>query len=293
VSTDRGTTWQHAGLVDAVIALMSDPITTSTIYGGVLPFGLPIKLRDDARVNPRRRLADVTSGLVSSSDGGHTWVPAETGLPDEYLDYHLAVDLQTPAMYAGTYDGLFRSTTPVALWRPTGLRETTITALAIAPSTPTTPSTSATLYAGVEPTADAFVARLAPDGSSLLYSTFVGGSNHDAGLGIAVDGAGNAYVTGGTQSTDFPATTGAFQTSNNGGRDDPYSGDGFMIKIGPAGDLLYATYFGGKQAEAGAAIGFDSGGNIVIAGPTSSTDFPNLYPSLTMGISPFILKFSR
>jgi hypothetical protein len=287
VSTDGGTTWRHAGLVEPAIALMPDPFAPGSIYAATLPLGAPVKLGDEARVNPRRRVSDVINGLMLSSDGGHAWDPADNGLLGQYLDYHLAVDFQTPALYAGTYDGLFRSTTPSALWRPTGLLETTITALAVAPSAP------ATLYAGVEPTADAFVARLAPDGSSLLYSSFMGGSNHDAGLAIAVDGVGNAYVTGGTQSTDFPATRDALQLSNNGGRDDPYSGDGFMIKVGPAGDLLYATYFGGKQAEAGTAIGFDPGGNVVISGQTSSTDFPNLYPSLTMGVSPFILKFSR
>jgi hypothetical protein len=287
ISTDRGATWQRAIQLVPFIALTPDPFRHGAIYGAALPFGSPFKLGDEARVNRRRRAAGVPEGLVVSSDGGHTCVPAETGLPDEYLDYHFAVDFQTPAMYAGTYDGLFRSITPIALWRPTGLGETTITALAVASSAP------GTLYAAVAPTADAFIARLTPDGSSLIYSSFVGGSNHDAGLGIALDGAGNAFVSGGTQSTDFPATAGAFQTSNNGGRDDPYSGDGFMIKVGPAGDLLYATYFGGKQAEAGTAISLAPDGNIVIAGQTSSTDFANLYPSPILGISPFLLKFSR
>jgi hypothetical protein len=285
VSTDRGATWQRIALLAPLIALMQDPFGQGAIYAAALPIGCPITLGDEARVNPRRRAAGVAEGLVVSSDGGHTWVSGEAGLPDEYLDYHFAVDFQSRAMYAGTYDGLFRSITPIALWRPTGLRETTITALAVAPNA------AATLYAGVAPTADAFIARLSPDGSSLIYSSFVGGSNHDAGLGIALDGAGNAYVTGGTQSADFPATAGAFQASNNGGRDDPYSGDGFMIKVGPAGDLVYATYFGGKQAEAGAAIAISPDGNIVVSGLTSSTDFPNLYPSPIIGISPFILKF--
>src|SRR5439155_3430522 len=83
----------------------------------------------------------------------------------------------------------------------------------------------------------------------LAYSTYLGGSGFDRGQGIAVDGAGNAYVTGLTASTDFPTTVGAFDTSANGG------GDAFVTKLNPLGTgLLYSTYLGGSGGDEGLGI---------------------------------------
>lgn len=91
----------------------------------------------------------------------------------------------------------------------------------------------------------AFVAKLNPSSSgeaSLVYSTYLGGSTDDQGMGIAVDSSGDAYVTGTTQSTDFPTTPGAFQTVNNG------AGSTFVTKLNPTGSsLLYSTYLGGYE----------------------------------------------
>src|SRR5205823_3119093 len=84
---------------------------------------------------------------------------------------------------------------------------------------------------------DAFVTKLAPNGASLLYSTYLGGSFSEVGTGIAVDASGSAYLTGQTQSRDFPTTLGAFDTSLEG------VFDGFVTKLAPSGaSLAYSTY---------------------------------------------------
>jgi hypothetical protein len=82
---------------------------------------------------------------------------------------------------------------------------------------PTTAGAFQTTFAGGINGGDAFVTELNATGSRLVYSTYLGGSGDDDGAGIAVDGAGNAYVTGTTSSTNFPTTAGAFQTSHGGG----------------------------------------------------------------------------
>jgi hypothetical protein len=109
----------------------------------------------------------------------------------------------------------------------------------------------------------------------IIYSTYLGGSNSDVGSAIAVDSSGNVYVTGHTLSTDFSTTTGAYQTSCNGGSSCSQYGDAFVTKMNATGTaLIYSTYLGGSAADAGAAITLDSSGNAYITGQTSSTDFP-------------------
>src|SRR5438876_782482 len=118
---------------------------------------------------------------------------------------------------------------------------------------------------------DAFVTKLNPAGSALVYSTYLGGSGPDDGKGIAVDAAGNAYVTGSTASSNFPTTIGAFQTIKGG------SGNAFVTKLNPTGSaLVYSTYLGGSGAigDYGAGIAVDASGNAYVTGGTSSSDFP-------------------
>jgi hypothetical protein len=118
---------------------------------------------------------------------------------------------------------------------------------------------------------DAFVSKVNGTGSTLLYSTYLGGSDFDAGGGIAVDASGVAYVTGRTFSANFPTTSGAFQTTFGG------FGDAFVSKLNPAGSaLLYSTYLGGSSTEnqSGAGIAIDASGNAYVAGETFSSDFP-------------------
>ena len=91
--------------------------------------------------------------------------------------------------------------------------------------------------------------KLNPTGTALVYSTYLGGTGEDYGSGIAVDTAGNAYVTGTTYSTDFPTTAGAFQTTFGGG-----NADAFVTKLNPTGTaLVYSTYLGGTGDDVATA----------------------------------------
>jgi hypothetical protein len=112
---------------------------------------------------------------------------------------------------------------------------------------------------------DAFVSELNSEGSALVYSTYLGGSSYDAGYDIALDSADNAYVTGTTESTDFPVTVGAFQTSKKGRS---VVGDAFVTKLNPAGSaLVYSTYLG--VGDQGNGIAVDSSGHACVTGLTT------------------------
>ena len=116
---------------------------------------------------------------------------------------------------------------------------------------------------------NAFAVQVAADGSALVYATYLGGGDNDRGLGVAVDGTGNAYLSGGTVSTDFPATVGAFQEVPGGAE------DAFVAKLDAAGAALtYATYLGGTDGDAAESIAVDGTGNAYVTGTTLSTDLP-------------------
>jgi hypothetical protein len=116
---------------------------------------------------------------------------------------------------------------------------------------------------------DVFVTKLNSTGTALIYSTYMGGTNYDVGLGIAVDVSGNAYITGYTASTDYDITTGAFQTTNGGG-----TYDVFVTKLSSTGTaLLYSTYIGGSAFDFGYSIAIDGSGNAYITGYTTSTNY--------------------
>lgn len=117
---------------------------------------------------------------------------------------------------------------------------------------------------------DVFVSKLNPSGTALLYSTYIGGANTDIANAIAVDAAGNAYITGSTQSSDYPTTTGAFQITRKASNQDV-----FVTKINPAGSaLVYSTYLSGTNTQIGYGIQVDSSGNAYVAGSTGSSNFP-------------------
>ena len=133
---------------------------------------------------------------------------------------------------------------------------------------------------------DAFVSKLNSDGTMLVYSTYLGGSSGDGGLGIEVDSTGNAYVTGSTFSDDFP-TANPIQAVPHG------HSEAFVAKLNPTGNgLVYSTYLGGSNFDAPRGIDVDPAGNAYVAGWTLSPDFPllNAFQSRTLLRSAFVTK---
>ncbi len=142
---------------------------------------------------------------------------------------------------------------------------------------------------------DAFVAKLNATGTSLLYSTYLGGNQDDSGVGIAVDANGNTYVLGLTASTNFPTTASAFQSSFQG------ISNAFVSKLDATGALVYSTYLGGTGPEVFdfsgriGGIAVDGSGCAYVTGRTGSTDFPthNAYQATNEGQpDAFVTKLS-
>jgi hypothetical protein len=135
---------------------------------------------------------------------------------------------------------------------------------------------------------DAYVTKIAPSGRTLVYSTYLGGSDYDFALSIAIDKAGNAYVTGGTLSFDFP-------TKNPFQKDQP-DRDVFVTKLSPHGNaLVFSTYLGGSGMDEAYDITVDRNGDALVTGRTDSDDFPilNYFQRNQPRGDAFVTKFFR
>jgi uncharacterized repeat protein (TIGR01451 family) len=134
------------------------------------------------------------------------------------------------------------------------------------------PVTQGAYGGGLSGSSNAFVAKLNPAGTALLYASYLGGSGNDTGYGIAVDGSGDMFIAGSTSSTDFPVSAGAYRGAYSGG-----SSDAFVTAFNPSGSgLLYSTYLGGSDQDQAYAIALDARGDAYVAGETLSVDFPNI-----------------
>jgi hypothetical protein len=148
---------------------------------------------------------------------------------------------------------------------------------------------------------DGFVTKLNPTGSALIYSTYLGGDSRDICYSIAVDNDGDAYLTGSTQSPNFP-TVNALQTKiastpqNCGGFGGCiYDDDAFVTKFAAAGAFVYSTYFGGAGGDTGFSIAVDSVGNAYVTGGTISNNFPlanALQSTFNGSTTPFVSKLN-
>jgi hypothetical protein len=136
---------------------------------------------------------------------------------------------------------------------------------------------------------DAFLLKLSSDGSRLIYSTYLGGSDYDDAKAIAIDSQGNAYVTGITASVDFPTTAGAFQSQL-------HDVDAYVAKLSPDGSkLVYSTLIGGTGLDAGMSIAVDSAGRAYVGGTTQAADFPvkqSLQPQFNGLWDAFVLRLN-
>ena len=142
---------------------------------------------------------------------------------------------------------------------------------------------------------NAFVTKVNPTGSALIYSTYLGGSYEDYGVGVAVDSFGNAFVGGSTASTNFPTTSNAFQTSLGGEE----AVNAFLVTLDATGSaLVYSTYLGGSGYDYGMRIALDSSGNPYLTGYTSSSNFPTTSGAFQTSLggsgatNAFVAKFS-
>ncbi|MHA2296531.1 MAG: SBBP repeat-containing protein [Candidatus Hodarchaeales archaeon] len=129
---------------------------------------------------------------------------------------------------------------------------------------------------------DAFVTKLSNDGSTLIFSTYIGGSGDDYGRAIMLDNENNVYIAGSTTSKDFPTTSNAYDSTYNGGAKDI-----FIVKLSADGsEILYSTYIGGKNTETCTSLALDSSGNMCFTGATRSIDYPttdNAFNSMYSG----------
>jgi hypothetical protein len=127
---------------------------------------------------------------------------------------------------------------------------------------------------------DAFVSVLNPTATGFVYSTYLGGNSADVGFAIAIDFSDDAYVTGYTESNNFPTTESTFQSTLNG------SQDAFVTELNPSGTaLVFSSYLGGSTTSGGSGIAVDSGNDIYVTGSTASPDFPvtTSAPQTTLG----------
>jgi len=144
-------------------------------------------------------------------------------------------------------------------------------------------------FGGGSPDGDAFITKINPAGSALVYSTYAGGTDNDIGFEIAIDSSGNAHVVGVTRSANFPVAN-SLQAALRG------TSDGFVMKLNAAGSaFIYSTYLGGTADDSVNGVSIDSSGTAYVAGGTSSTDFPLAAPTQQTkagGVDAFVCRLT-
>jgi uncharacterized protein (TIGR03437 family) len=229
-------------------------------------------------------------GLERSDDAGMTWaaVPLPPGsATNGYEPGGLALDTSATMYLVNDYGTMLRSSDRGATWsRTDGPWTPQATILAIDPRDSSTiyVSSGAATYlpGGPEDVRHAFAAKLDASGA-IEWATLLGGSGKDEAGGIAVDAAGNAYITGSTNSDDFPLVNPV--QSARAKNPNFNSTDAFISKISSDGSkLLYSTYLGGPGMDAGNVIALDTSGSVYVGGGAQYGAFPTKGPVLTPAV---------
>jgi len=274
-STNGGVNWakMSKGMkTTKVRALIIDPANASALYAGT------------------------TKGIYKTADAGTNWTSLTNGIGLPTINSLLIDPTSSLILYAGTTNGLFRSTDAGASWSlsQSNLTAHDVTALAFAIGD------TATIYAGTRGTNfsggtnDAFLVKFAPDGLALDYALTFGGNKNDEGWDVAVDTAGNAFVTGQTASKNFPVRGPAGSFTNIGTTiQTNLSGkiDAFLVKVNADGSSNVLSFFhGGKKTDIGQGIALDPTGNAYVVGWTDSSKWATNNSLQTISEDP--LKFS-
>lgn len=297
-TTNGGTSWAGAstGLnFGGFTAIVIDPATPATIYataggGGVFKTtnaagnwsqvnnGLTNTTVRALVMDPNASLTlyagTAGGGIFKTIDGGASWSAVNTGAMASTVSVGALamVPTATSTIFAGTSDGrIFKTTNAGGNWNIvySTTSNTSIRALAIDSSAPGKVVAAVDSLDQSMGFNDAFVTKLNPSGSALVYSTFVGGVSDDQSNAITIDGSGNAYIAGSTTSVDYP-TVNAAQGTIGGNQG---CGDAFITKLNAAGSAIsFSTFLGGSNCDLARAIALDGSGNVYVTGSTSSTN---------------------
>jgi uncharacterized protein (TIGR03437 family) len=322
-SVDGGTTWQMLpGAFNSSIQQFAvDPSNTSRLYLSGYETGFRKSVDGGSTwtslgyasyfaISPTGSLyvSDGISSTSRSNDGGVTWQTVGGAAPEGAFSSLLAADpVNSGVIYCWGGSGyesgasfppgdLYKLSSASTSWQtislplsgeaaPSSGSANYGTNFATAPSTPNR------LYYAAAPGWDAFVAKINPTGTELIYSTYLGGISNDYGNAIALDAGANVYVAGATASANFPVTPSSFQTAFGGGSAFPdprlvsdigvtsYSRgtDAFVAKLDAGGThFAYASYLGGSNDDWGLGLSVDSSGNALVAGYTVCSTFPTM-----------------
>jgi len=272
VLRDKDRIGVHVAAYDPSKPLVIDPVLVySTFLGGSagdVGNGIAVDFAGNAYVTGSTLSADfpTTAGAFDTGFAGG-------GVPDAFVT---KLNTTGTALVYSTYLGGGNADVGngIAVDGACHASVTGSTASAAPTAFPTTPGAFQTSLATAAAVTDTFVTKLNTTGTALVYSTYLGGSAADVGNGIALDGVGNAYVTGETSSANFPTAGSPFQAALS------IAPDAFVTKLNSSGTaLVYSTYLGGSAGDIGRGIAVDSLDNAYVTGETGPAGVPTPFPT--------------